>query len=474
MRKTLVATIAVIGLAGAGTAMTAENASVVSDASPASSGAVSSSEVLVGETWGFEAGEGFVPGAVEGQVGWTISPASTAEPHIDTANPHAGAQHLRISRDPGIDSAYWTEAFSPYVQDTVPDASTVSVWVAIGATGGAEYDVRLWDSSAASRTTAEVLFEDDGSILVHSDTGCCVDTGFDWVPGVYVRLVINVDPITDTITYWYGGDQIYSSVVFDGTAVEQVFLSRYNVQSAEHGDFDDLVIDRGLVVPPALHHWSFESDGSDSVGGADAVLHNGASIAGGALVLDGVDGYAELPIAATLSSLTDVSVEMWVTWAGDRSWERFFDFGTGTAVNWFMTPSASQTGKPRVAITTGGNPGEQSTDAPDWFPSDTRTHVVFTLDGDGASNQSRLYIDGALVAGQSFASPLDPAELGALTNIWLGRSQYESDPYLEGSIDELILYGGVLGDLQVLERYRDIFTDGFESGVTSAWSRAVP
>ena len=100
--------------------------------------------------------------------------------------------------------------------------------------------------------------------------------------------------------------------------------------------------------------------------------------------------------------------------------------------------------------------------------------MVFTLDGDGASNQSKLYIDGALVAGQSFASPLDPAELGALTNIWLGRSQYESDPYLEGSIDELILYGGVLGDIQVFERYRDIFTDGFESGVTSAWSRAVP
>jgi hypothetical protein len=55
--------------------------------------------------------------------------------------------------------------------------------------------------------------------------------------------------------------------------------------------------------------------------GGNAVLHNGASVSGGALVLDGVDDYAELPVSSTLRVLTDVSVEMWVTWTGARSWQ---------------------------------------------------------------------------------------------------------------------------------------------------------
>ncbi|HSL16886.1 MAG TPA: LamG domain-containing protein [Methylomirabilota bacterium] len=231
------------------------------------------------------------------------------------------------------------------------------------------------------------------------------------------------------------------------------------------------------VVPPreVLHQWSFTTDGRDSVGGADAVLYNISTPVAGALVLDGVDDYAELPIAATLSSLTYVSVEMWVTWTGSSSWERFFDFGTGTEVNWFMTPRASQTTNPRVAITTGGNPAEQRIDAPSPFPGSTRTHVVFTLDGAGASEQFKLYMNGDRVATHSEASALDPAELGPLTNIWLGRSQYPADPYLDAAIDELVIHGTVLTDFEVDQRHRgEIFADTFEWGTTGRWSLAVP
>jgi hypothetical protein len=231
------------------------------------------------------------------------------------------------------------------------------------------------------------------------------------------------------------------------------------------------------VVPPreVLHQWSFTTDGRDSVGGADAVLHNGASVLLGELLLDGVDDYAELPIAATLSSLTYVSVETWVTWTGSSSWERFFDFGTGTVVNWFMTPQSSHTLRPRVAITIGSYPAEQGIEAPSSFPSSTRTHVVFTLDGAGASEQFKLYMNGDRVATHSEASALDPAELGPLTNIWLGRSQYPADPYLDAAIDELVIHGTVLTDFEVDQRHRgEIFADTFEWGTTGRWSLAVP
>jgi hypothetical protein len=459
MRRTPVVAVAVVVLVGAGAAIAIEEASVGSAEAP----------VGFTENWGFEPEEGFSPGYIGGQAGWATGPTSTAEAHIDTANPHSGIQHVRISGDLAAPAGYWTGAVSPTVADLVADSSSVSLWVSLGATGGAGYGVLL---GTQAQPTANVWFYPSGDIGVF-DGVSSVDTGFDWAPGSYVRLVIDVDPVGNTITYRYGGTQIYSSAVFGGQVIEFVILESDNCQNGEHGDFDDLIIDRGTRVP-ILHRWSFTTGGSDPIGGADAVLHNGASVSGGALVLDGVDDYAELPIAATLSQLTDVSVEMWVTWTGWRSWERFFDFGSGETVNWFMTPSASQTGAPRVAITTSGNPGEQRTDAPDPFPSGTRTHVMYTLAGDGAADQSKLYINGSIVAVHNEASHLDPAELGPLTNMWLGRSQYAVDPYLTGAIDEFVIHGAVLTDAEVLARYRAIFSDGFDGGDASAWSATQP
>jgi len=72
-------------------------------------------------------------------------------------------------------------------------------------------------------------------------------------------------------------------------------------------------------------------------------------------------------------------------------------------------------------------------------------------------------------------STLDPAELGTLTDLWLGRSQFGADPYLEGAIDELVIHGGVLADSRFADRYRVlVFAGGFESGGTGRWSVAVP
>ena len=48
---------------------------------------------------GFEPGEGFAPGPIFGQVGWGAFQVAP-EGHIDTVNPAAGSQHLRISNDP--------------------------------------------------------------------------------------------------------------------------------------------------------------------------------------------------------------------------------------------------------------------------------------------------------------------------------------------------------------------------------------
>ncbi len=260
--RSLVATVMVVALAVAGVSIAVEKTYVVSTAAiPAPAGGVASPELLVTESWAFEAGEGFAPGFIGGQAGWTVFAASSVEGHIDTANPHAGTQHLRISGDPAVSSGSLTGAFSPSVLDPVVDASSVSVWIAIGATGGADYDV-IPQAPSQTFLTARVKLDFNGNIQVLDDVGAglvFVDTGADWTPGSYVQLVVNVDPVGDTITYFYGGSQIYSSVagVFAGTVIEQVVLASDNWQLTESGDFDDLVIDRGSV-PVELQSFAIE------------------------------------------------------------------------------------------------------------------------------------------------------------------------------------------------------------------------
>jgi len=215
----------------------------------------------VSETWGFEAGEGFAPGFIGGQAGWTAFAASVAEGHIDTANPHAGSQHLRISNDPAVAAGTLLGAFSPLVADPIVDASSVSVYVAIGDVGGADYDV-VPQSPTQGLLTARVKFDFEGNIQVLDDVGAglvFVDTGADWVPITYNLLEIYVDPVGNTIDYWYGGSLIYSSVVgvVAATIIEQVVLLSDNFNAGESGDFDDLVIDRG-DVPVELQSLSLD------------------------------------------------------------------------------------------------------------------------------------------------------------------------------------------------------------------------
>ncbi len=466
MRSFLVATVVVASVAFAGASSAVDTTSDTTGGAIPPAGGERAEEVLAGESWGFEPGEGFLPGWIGVQVGWT-SLSGTAEAHIETANPRSGAQHLRVQMDPAIGMGS-VGAVSPFVHDMVPDPSSVSVWVSISAGYGCGVDLL-----SQGGVTASVFFDGvTGQIMVRDQTGL-VDTGFDWIADSYAPLRIDVDPADDLITYRIGGTPIHVSNVFGGTVVEQVQFMMPNFSDTV-ADFDGLAIDRGCVGP-ACHRWTFTADASDSVGDRDALPSTGASISGGALVLDGIDDFAVLPIADTLQALTDVSVEAWVVWRGGSAWERIFDFGNNTNVNWFMTPNASQTGRPRVAITMGGTASEQRVDAVCSCPLDELTHLVYTLDGDAPSDQGNLFMNGTLVGTYDGALPLDPAELGRLDHIYVGKSQYPADPYFEGKIDEFAIYGTALTPAQVLDLFRvRVFSDGFESGDTSGWSAGVP
>ncbi|HYO10231.1 MAG TPA: LamG-like jellyroll fold domain-containing protein, partial [Tepidisphaeraceae bacterium] len=159
----------------------------------------------------------------------------------------------------------------------------------------------------------------------------------------------------------------------------------------------------------------------------------GGGVSGNALNLTG--GHATLP-QNLLGSLNDFTVATWVRLTAHQQWARIFDFGSGAAVNMFLTET-SGAGALRFAITTTGGGGEQRVDGP-VLPLNAWTHLAVTLSG----NTATLYVNGAAYASNN-AMTLHPTNLGATTQNYLGKSQYP-DPALQGSIDDFRIYSRAL------------------------------
>ena len=141
---------------------------------------------------------------------------------------------------------------------------------------------------------------------------------------------------------------------------------------------------------------------------------------------------------AGLAGATAFSIATWLRLDTLATWSRVFDLGSGTGANVFLTPRSSA-GTARFAITTGGAGAEQRINAPTALPTGAWTHLAVTQTG----NLGVLYVNGAEVARNSGLT-VRPADLGNTGQNWIGRSQYSGDPYLDGAVDGLRLYGRAL------------------------------
>jgi GH43 family beta-xylosidase len=217
--------------------------------------------------------------------------------------------------------------------------------------------------------------------------------------------------------------------------------------------------DGGVIITPTptntqppqqtnpIVHYQFDGNANDSSGnGLNAVLVNGPAFTTGqvgqAVNFDGSNDYVNLPIGGVINSLNDFTIATWVRLDTTASWRRIFDFGSGTSVNMFLTPTSGST--VRFAITTGGGGAEQRINGTSALPTGTWTHVAVTRSG----NTGRLYVNGTQV-GQNTSMTLSPASLGNTNQNWLGRSQYSSDGYLDGQIDDFRIYNRALSGSEV-------------------------
>ena len=258
--------------------------------------------------------------------------------------------------------------------------------------------------------------------------------------------------------------------------LQTIALGAANITAAWQGFSNTVPVTVG--VPPdiaLLHRYGFNEQTNDwivhdSVGGAHGRFFSGGisrnNFTGngtmnllGNPIFNGVPGgYAALP-PGILSSLSEVTVEAWVTWnAPQAPWQRIFDFGSLSgsqgASYLFLTPSTDQYSFTtqqllHTTITTNGNIYENP--RLNWtniFPLRVLSHVAVAYSP--VRGVMKMYLNGVPVAAGTAVIPLS----GIVdTNNWLGRSQFALDPYFVGSYNEFRIYSGLLSDADVAADY---------------------
>jgi hypothetical protein len=250
---------------------------------------------------------------------------------------------------------------------------------------------------------------------------------------------------------------------------------RFLISSLGNGKFpypDDLLSCKFLFVrklPPSvslwlllvsglhadlIHRYSFDGTALDavvdSIGGVKAVLHSGAELdAKGALVLDGINDWAELPVSL-LDGLQNVTIEAWMEWAGPvtSSWQTLFSVSKDNSSYFSFSPRAGTSPKKsRLAVARSGP--EKKVNSQQEFPVGISVHLVTVFDV--TNQQLRLYLDGQLQGTTACSYSLE--SLG-VQNFWLGRPLYAQFPYFKGRYLEFRVYDDAFSDDQVARSRR--------------------
>jgi hypothetical protein len=231
------------------------------------------------------------------------------------------------------------------------------------------------------------------------------------------------------------------------------------------------------------HRYSFTSDASDSVGGANGtVVDPGvptAAFAGGKLDLTAnvgngsnnivEDAFVDLPngivTAATNGGTAgQLTVEIWAQSAENRNWAALFSAGTsnggegvspgGNDADYIqIIPQNGQNGRIRTTTHRTGVGAEGFVDFSSAMSTSQTTHLVSIFDQSGGlPGTVSLYVDGTFIGSNPIAAGLD---VGAMTdnNNWLGRSQWP-DSLFDGWYDEVRIYDHALSANEVTANFR--------------------
>jgi hypothetical protein len=329
-----------------------------------------------------------------------------------------------------------------------------------------------------SRTAIQTSSMDDSPW--DEETGVSATVEHD--DGIEHHFVATVD--STNITFYIDGELIGSELLAAGNEIAGIgqavaYLGKgvYPVDPLWTGSINELnIYDRALSlanvqanyaagpVKPLVHQYTFE-DGTanDSVGSAHGTLVGDATVAGGALVLDGDGDWMSMPgEVIAMNTYSEVSVETWFTSVdgGNTGFHMLTAFGEeGTGANpgfgykyLFITPARGDDVS-RTAIQTSSmddSPWDEETGVSATVEHDDglEHHFVATVD---ATNIT-FYIDGALIGSEPLAAGNEIAGIGQAV-AYLGKGVYTVDPLWTGSVEELSIYNRALSLVEVQANY---------------------
>jgi hypothetical protein len=203
-----------------------------------------------------------------------------------------------------------------------------------------------------------------------------------------------------------------------------------------------------------LHRYSFVSDASDSVGGANGTIvapngGNAASIANGLNLPGGggpgFSGYVTLP-AGILTNTASVTVECWATQNNQNTWAELWSFNSGTSQYIGFIPYPQNNNNNMSMAIKNGNESDAFSGVQ--FPNNSEQYIAATFNA--ATLVGNLYANGTLVASvtvpnSTYTPGTYGGAAGTLNNV-LGQDPWP-DPQFQGTIYEFRIWNGVVTPL---------------------------
>lgn len=202
--------------------------------------------------------------------------------------------------------------------------------------------------------------------------------------------------------------------------------------------------DTSEASAPVLYY-SFDNGAAADIGETAQsfnVSFSEDSVSGKAAFFDGGTSYLELP-DVTASMGDDFTVSAWVRFDSPNWWMRVFDFGSGTESYAFLGLAGFT--DVRYALLTPNTSGELNVTAANAVEDNKWVHLTLVRDNE----TMRIYKNGALAAQSEAFGAHSPAELEG-ASCYIGKSQFDPDPYFHGLIDEFKIYSRALSDKEIV------------------------
>ncbi len=304
--------------------------------------------------------------------------------------------------------------------------------------------------------TGDTFATDQFNAVLHGDYGIDSTDTISFSPGDLLTFGggVNAGKLVKVNTNLYGQDVVVIGVVEKYNSTLGLLYFRYVFDNLNYGT--NLIYD--MSSPSAISGSTvYDFSGTQTNG----TLTNGPIYSPSpypSLFFDGANDYINISNSYTTNFQNGVTIDFWVRYNGNGSWERIIDINNGT--NTVVLCVFRYSGTNQIGLATATSPfsnlqtgGMLSNSA--LISSGTIQHFTFVI-GPGPVNSlcpyNYIYLNGVLQASSDYL--VGRSVIPDVTNrtFWIGRTPY-NDAYLSANLFSVKMYNQALTADQILSQH---------------------